>query len=1410
MNMISTGAFQTEMDASIKQQKLVERFAAIWEKKNAKAARAGGVSLMALSLAACGSDSDTTTTSSDTSSTTTTTTAATTVGLTSNTDIVTLGSGNDTVMASGTSLGSDDVFTDAGGSDIIKASVAPAGNTTTLLNATGVETVQVTNTGAGDQTFQMTSTSGVTTVSSYLSTGVVIFNDLQANAKVVIDGSTGNVTAEFANAVVVGAADTANISILNDASATVAIGDTADEFETINIEVGTGKNTITDINDGAGAALGETSKIVISGSGQLTMGETVMKDASEIDGSAATGKLLITTDATVDKLTGGSADDTFTLTVADFGNGNAAKTIDGGAGNDTISVAADVAATTFDAASGGTHTIKAETLDADITMAADGAGTGTAATRSVDVAGIEGLTKVTGTITNSGDANDTTDATLAITGLATGSSVDLSGAAKGTHANAGAKATIALEDASATADAITVDADGRLEILDLDATADDATTTAVETGGIETLNITSSDVNKTTGKALTLTVDELEAYEVTSVTVSGSNKVTISELDLVSAGTNANKTTAALRAAEKVTIDASDATALFSLNTTETGVIAVTGGSGGIDVDMNGTATKADVITGGSATTDIVTFLDSAGGAATQEVTATGVETIEVETVNNGDDTISLLYVTGATQVKIMNDDGTTVSNVDGEKIYIETSATTGDFSNEVIVIDTLTSTTKGSNTTFEIGHIMSTTGQGDADSLDATVLQTDTPTMTIIDSATLYDSGGSKTNEFLNHAIDIQGASATDTVTKLVISGGGDTDGSTAAVEENTLTLVDNTNVALTDIDATGWLGNLNVVSLGDLQTAATITFGDADNTLTVDETDLALNGLVIDGGAGSDTLASDVVGTTGTSSFVLNAANVEILDLELGDDGDTDLADTTIDLTSVAGLERLSLSVDAIGATTVEKFDENLTINGVANNATIEFTTVDTSNTEFATDTNGSVTVNAGSGASAISVSNKGATGAVIIGNGTGGLVLGSPYKTATISNVVASDAMTVAKLTGAGLETLSLDAATIASNGALTISAMATANLQSLTVDSGIGAITLTDLGTVSKLETFTVDTGDTTASAKTTVTAGTSTSIDTITASGAGAFEITALTASSLDSVDASGVTGVVTIGSASAALTTAAGASIKSGTANDSITINMSNLNVVDAGEKTADSDTLVLVGAQNSGTTVINLASATDQIVNANGFAESNAQTGFENVNLSAVTSTGSYGFSVTANASGSIVTGGAYNDTINLGAGLDDVVLLAASGNGDDTINNFDLTSKDDLDIQALITGTITGDMDAGGTDDGDLDTDTIVGTGRAAVVDNGVQIILNESGTLAASDIAVAAANGKLVLADNAEAVVLVAAATTDTDFNVYYISDTDAGGGQTYAADLVATVDLDGTHTVAELAIGDLIIA
>ena len=54
MNIMSNGSFLDEMNASNKQEALVKSLTSAWEKKNSKVARAGGVSLMALTLAACG------------------------------------------------------------------------------------------------------------------------------------------------------------------------------------------------------------------------------------------------------------------------------------------------------------------------------------------------------------------------------------------------------------------------------------------------------------------------------------------------------------------------------------------------------------------------------------------------------------------------------------------------------------------------------------------------------------------------------------------------------------------------------------------------------------------------------------------------------------------------------------------------------------------------------------------------------------------------------------------------------------------------------------------------------------------------------------------------------------------------------------------------------------------------------------------------------------------------------------------------------------------------------------------------------------------------------------------------------------------------------------------------------------
>ena len=73
--MIST-AFPIATDASSKQDALVSKLVSAWEKKNSKTARAAGMSLMAVTLAACGGEDETPFSQADVTAAATAATAA--------------------------------------------------------------------------------------------------------------------------------------------------------------------------------------------------------------------------------------------------------------------------------------------------------------------------------------------------------------------------------------------------------------------------------------------------------------------------------------------------------------------------------------------------------------------------------------------------------------------------------------------------------------------------------------------------------------------------------------------------------------------------------------------------------------------------------------------------------------------------------------------------------------------------------------------------------------------------------------------------------------------------------------------------------------------------------------------------------------------------------------------------------------------------------------------------------------------------------------------------------------------------------------------------------------------------------------------------------------------------------------
>jgi S-layer protein len=375
MNMISTGAFQTETDASIKQLTLAEKFAAVWEKKNSKTARAGGVSLMALSLAACGSDdatttATTTTTTTTTDTTTTTVDAAQTVALTMSSitgavDNVSGGSGDDSFIASASGmLTTGDVVDGAAGSDTLTSRHTVTAAVTIAPTVSNVEThnFRIDHDGATADAvlYDMTDISGATNVNLYKANSsgatadsVVTFSGTGMTTGVnvgIIGGDTGAdnsaVDLTVTYQAVTGTADAATMT-LNGAAANVVTvaGIETLTLSALNTELSASATGASDINSLQAA---NASSIVITGAGGVTLGGSggtfvALNGAAtlSVDASANTGGVSFVSEANALTFTGGTGADkvymTNTLTTAD--------SLTGGDGHDTVGLTADVTAT---------------------------------------------------------------------------------------------------------------------------------------------------------------------------------------------------------------------------------------------------------------------------------------------------------------------------------------------------------------------------------------------------------------------------------------------------------------------------------------------------------------------------------------------------------------------------------------------------------------------------------------------------------------------------------------------------------------------------------------------------------------------------------------------------------------------------------------------------------------------------------------------------------------------------------------------------------------------------------------------------------------------------------------------------------------------------------------------------------
>jgi len=529
MNMISTGAFLNGMDASGEKTDLVSKLVNTWEKKNAKVARAGGVSLMALSLAACGSDdaTDTSSTGTNTDTSTTTTTASQSFALTSRVDSITGGDGADTIdagavneagVANVQTLGATDSIDGGAGSDTMTLEYNTA---VTPLSISNVETIKITDIDAGVETLNFVNVTGMTHLQVIGNSVAADVDNMAAIAEISLINTTGGGNFDYAAAAVAGTADSQTLNVQSTTAGTFTI-DAGIETLAINSNGGQA-NTLAAI---AGTGL---TKVTIAGSQALEITGAIPTTVLTVDASAATGNLTLTqTGAQISNITTGSGNDTIDLS-SNFVDGTtaaSADTVAAGDGTDALILTAAEAAAVTSAAQfskvTGVETIKVDTdgNGNNINMVFLGA-----TTLEFDSnVGAHTVTAVSGGEIQFDAADNNADArTYQISGTATTDSLtfDINGVDIGSGAQTitGIETlTIATSGTAVLDGALTMTATAASETLNVTGTAGTLTLGNITADKIDTSGFTGTSVTMGTAQQLVNIVGGSSAETITGST----------------------------------------------------------------------------------------------------------------------------------------------------------------------------------------------------------------------------------------------------------------------------------------------------------------------------------------------------------------------------------------------------------------------------------------------------------------------------------------------------------------------------------------------------------------------------------------------------------------------------------------------------------------------------------------------------------------------------------------------------------------------------------------------------------------------------------------------------------------------------------------------------------------------------
>ncbi|MED7677133.1 hypothetical protein GN286_04175 [Rhodobacteraceae bacterium IMCC15231] len=756
MNIMSNGSFLDEMSASNKQSELVKTLTAAWEKKNTKAARAGGASLMALSLAACGGDDNTPFSQADIDAALTDTSgtahASVDAAVTSNdADVaaaaaaaVDITTDNDVASAAGFIAGaaSVDITSDNDAAAAAGFIAGAASVDITSNDADVAAAVDITTDNAAAVTAALTDASG--TVHANVDAAIAS-ND--ADIAAAVDITTDNAAAtDAAVAAVTDFADLTSLVAAYTGLITPTPATLTANVDTPAMSAGNDSITGTDTTLTAGDVIVDSSS---TDSDTLTLNGAAFVNALDTTGTTIVGVENVV--ANFDTLTNATLN---LAGVAGIVNVTANNVRDG----------STALVTTSNVTNGST--VNAGTgLAGGLTVTMDAANSSV----TVNSAGVTGTTTVTTTGTGAITANSGTDA-LALTSArgaidvtAGATAGNIIAASTGTTAGDG-NVTINADTATGT---VSGTANGTGNSMG-DVTVNAAAAATVVANSVENTAVANAAAaTSITATGNSVTVTSANAGVVATPTVIAVNGTgTVGQTDTASVSANGVVTLTNNANLEAITLSGNTAAVTYNIAAAE----AFTG-SGSQNVTISGTAANLALSTVADSNSGTLTA-NINNASATQDLSLLNVDSV-VHAVGAGAGTMS--YANGQAVTFAANHAGTVVLDIDDDAagtttvgslnvtLSADTTART-DVNNAADDIDTLNVTASVAQTGLDI-RADNTATTGDTIDLAGSVAVTMAATATAL-SLDASDMTGALTAAAGASILNVTGGSSGDTLT--------------------------------------------------------------------------------------------------------------------------------------------------------------------------------------------------------------------------------------------------------------------------------------------------------------------------------------------------------------------------------------------------------------------------------------------------------------------------------------------------------------------------------------------------------------------------------------------------------------------------------------------------------------------